>query len=238
VSAALKQKALTPTPFQSAERARLGHAIAAEADGRARRVALEQAARAADADVLKAIQAVEAAEAALVEAGPAAVRHVVDKALGKSDAPPMTVAQARARVIQCQDYLDECRQIRSGLKNELDKGDNGVAALRLTDAARAVVRVEMRERAIALADEVTRLQRELVAKGSALQWLAGVLIRPDRGEDDPVRRAADRMESAPTAWMLGTVRGYASFAAPTGGNAWAAAFEQLLRDANAALPED
>ena len=40
------------------------------------------------------------------------------------------------------------------------------------------------------------------------------------------------------AWTLGTIRGYASFAVPTGGNALAAAFEQLLRDANTVLPLD
>ena len=77
-----------------------------------------------------------------------------------------------------------------------------------------------------------------MAKGSALQWLSRVLPRADRGEDDSIHHAAERMESTPTAWMLGTVRGYASFAIPTGGNAWAAAFEALLRDANAPLPVD
>ena len=151
----------------------------------------------------------------------------------------MTVGQARAAVIQAQDHLDECRDTRAALKAELDKGDNGLSSLRVTDAARAVIRVEMQRRAVALAAEVTRLQRDLVAKGSALQWLAGVLPRADRGQDDPIRRAAERMESAPS--CMDDRHGcaaYASFAIPTGGNAWAAAFEALLRDANAPLPLD
>jgi hypothetical protein len=240
MSAALKQKASEPTstPFPSAERAALAHAIAAAADARARRVALEQAAQAANTAVLAAIGAAEAAEAALAEAGPLAVKHTVDKALGKAGPPPMSTAQARAAVIQCQDHLDECRAARAALKAELDRGDNPVPALRLTDAARAVIRSEMRQRAAALAEEVARLQKDLVSKGSALSWLhsAGVFPTVERGQDDPVGRTVSRMESTPNAWTISNVRGGASFAVPTGGNAWKAAFEQLLRDANTPLP--
>lgn len=74
------------------------------------------------------------------------------------------------------------------MKDELDKGDNPVAALLVTEAARAVIRSEMQQRAVALAAEVARLQRELVQKGSGLQWLhsAGVLPRAERGKDDPI----------------------------------------------------
>lgn len=101
MSAALKHKASEPVPaaFPSPERGHLAHAIAAAADARARRAALEQAAAAANADVLASIYAVEAAEATLAEAGPAAVKHVVDRAVGTAGPPPMSTAAARARVI-------------------------------------------------------------------------------------------------------------------------------------------
>ena len=138
-------------------------------------------------------------------------------------------------LIQCQDALEEARQVRAALKAKLDRGDNGVAGLRLTDAARAVIRVEMQQRAAALAAEVTQLQKDLVSKGSALTWLHGAGVFP---KDDPVGRVVSRMESSPNAWTIGTVRGTKSFAVPTGGNALAAAFEQLKRDANAQLPKD
>ena len=83
----------------------LAHAIAAAADARARRAALEQAAQAANTAVLAAIRAAEAAEAALAEAGPLAVKHTVDKAVGTAGPPPMSVAQARAAVIQARTTL-------------------------------------------------------------------------------------------------------------------------------------
>ena len=53
------------------------------------------------------------------------------------------------------------------------------------DAARAVIRAEMQQRAVALAAEVARLQKDLVSKGSALQWLAsaGVFPRAERGQE-------------------------------------------------------
>ena len=230
MSAALKHKASepTPTPFPTPERAALAHAIARAADAGARRVALEQAARAADADVLKAIQAVEAAEAALAEAGPAAVKHLVDKAVGNAGPPPMSTAAARAKVILAQDHLDECRDTRAALKAELDRGDNGVAGLLVLDAARAVIRVEMQQRAVALAARVLEMQRQLVATGSALEWLANSAdVFPKKNgkpADDAIRHTVWRMQQTPDQW---TQQSSADppFAVPTGRLAWAQAFE-------------
>ena len=97
----------------------------------------------------------------------------------------------------------------------------------------------MQQRAVALAAEVTQLQRDLVSKGSALQWLhsAGVFPGPI-----VVRtiRSVMRLRGwnpRPVAWTIG-IRGHASFAIPSGGNALAAAFEALKRDANTPLPVD
>jgi hypothetical protein len=189
---------------------------------------------------LRAIGLAEAAETALAEAQGNAARHAVDKALGTAGAAPMTIREARAAAIEAQDHLDECRATRAALKTDLDGRDTGLSALRVTDAAKAVIRSEMAERAIALAARVAEMQRELVARGSALEWLAnaGVCPKVERGADDVIRHVVQRMESAPNQWSIGTIRYATSFAQPTGALAWEAAFEALKRDAAAALPED
>jgi hypothetical protein len=103
MSAALKQKPLTPTAFPSAERAALAHAIAAAADAGARRAALEKAAQTANTDVLRAIGLAEAAEAALAGAQGNTIRHIVDKTLGGTvGAAPLTVREARQAAISAQ----------------------------------------------------------------------------------------------------------------------------------------
>jgi hypothetical protein len=226
----------TPTPFPSAERAALAHAIAAAADAGARRVALEQASQSANADVLAAIHAVEAAEVVLAEAGPLAIKHVVDKAVGTAGPPPMSVAQARAAVIRAQDYLEECRATRAALKTELDASANRWSALSVEDAAKAVIRSEMQQRAIALAARVAEMQRQLVMSGSALEWLhrAGVF----GGEAADVRHTVEKLDVAPNQWATGTIRYAMSVFEPTGRLKWEAAFERLKTDATAALPED
>jgi hypothetical protein len=242
VSAALK-RAPEPTPaaFASPERAALAHAIAAAADAGARKAALERASQNANSDVMRAIGLAEAAEAALAEAQGNTIRHVVDKALGTAGAAPVTIREARAAVIEAQDHLEESRGIRAALKAELDAGDNGLTALRVTDAARAVVRVEMQQRAVALAGRVAKMQREIVAAGSGLEWLSRAGVFPERNgapADENIRHTVSRMELAPNQWVLGTIRYAAAFAEPTGALAWEAAFEALKRDAATALPED
>jgi hypothetical protein len=241
MSAALKQKASepTPTPFPSAERAALGHAIARAADANARRKALETAAQAAGADVLKAIAAAEAAEEGIQEAQAGATRHLIDKARGVSGPVPLTVREARAAAIAAQDDLDEARQNREALRAELDRGDNGLAALLVSDAAKKVVQAEMAGRGAALAAHVERLQREIVEVGSSLRWLVNAGAFPmehGRPSDPGIRHAVDRLNSAPTAWEITGICGIESFAHPIGAQKMQAAFEALLRDANAVLP--
>jgi hypothetical protein len=243
VSAALKHKASepTPTPFPSAERAALAHAIAAAADAGARRSALEQASKAANSAVLAAIASAEAAEAALEEAGPLAVKHVVDKALDNAGAAPLTIGQARAAVIQAQDALEEARATRAALKSELDRADTGLSALLVQDAARAVIRSEMQQRAVALAARVAEMQRQLVVTGSALEWLAGADVFPKKNgkpADDAIRHAVWRMGSTPGQWVMTTTPQEKPFAQPVGAIAWQAAFEALKRDPTTPLPEE
>ena len=109
----------------------------------------------------------------------------------------------------------------------------------MTDAAVAVVKAEVAGRAAAMAAEVAQLQRQLVAHGSALEWLSnkGVLPPGARGEEDPIRDTVRRMEMAPSQWAIGTIRYATSFAEPVGSRAWQAAFERLQTDANAELPD-
>jgi hypothetical protein len=123
----------------------------------------------------------------------------------------------------------------------LAAADSGLSALRVNDAAKAVIRAEMRQRAIVLAADVSRLQRELVAHGSGLQWLSRAGVVPERNgapADETIRYTVLRMESAPKQWTLGTVRYAESFAEPSGSLRWQAAFEQLKLDAAAPLPDD
>jgi hypothetical protein len=241
VSAALKQKPLAPTPFPSPERAALAHAIAAAADAGARRAALERASQNANSDVLKAIGLCEAAEAALAEAQTNTIKHVVDKALGTARAAPVTIREARAAVIEAQDHLEECRGIRAALKTELDVDNNGLAVLRVNDCAKAVIRSEMQQRAVALAGQVAELQRQLVAAGSGLEWLCRAGVFPERNgapTDVSIRYAVQRMEQAPRQWALGTVRYAESFAEPLGAQRWDEALKRLCNDPNTPLPVD
>jgi hypothetical protein len=237
MSASAKQRApeVTPTPYSSPERAALAHAIAAAADAGARRVALERAAQAANSDALKAIQTVEAAEAALGEAQGNTAKHAVDKALGNAGAAPLTVREARAAVIEAQDHLEECRATRAALKAELYASANRWSALSVEDAAKAVLRAEMQQRAIALAAEVAQLQKDLVSKGSTLQWLSNKGVLPN-ADEATIRNTVARLERPAAEWAIGTVRYATSVWEPTGRLKWEAAFERLKTDANAALP--
>ena len=126
------------------------------------------------------------------------------------------------------------------MKAELDRGDNPVPALRLTDAARAVIRSEMQATRGCIGRGSRAVTKRFGFERFGVAWLhsAGVFPTVERGQDDPVGRTVSRMESTPNAWTIGNVRGAASFAIPTGGNALAAAFEELLRDATTPLPVD
>jgi hypothetical protein len=235
VSAAMK-RAPEPTP----ERAALAHAIARAADADVRKAALVKARATADEEVRLARRAVDAAGEA-VEAAPSnAARHLTDTALGTAGAAPQTIREARAAAIEAADHLDSCLAAREALGSEQAAGNNGLPALLVTDAAVAVVKAEVAGRAAAMAAEVAELQRRLVVRGSALEWLSnkGVLPPGARGAEDPIRDTVRRMEVSPQQWANGTIRYATSVFEPTGRLAWEAAFEQLLRDANAPLPGD
>jgi hypothetical protein len=121
--------------------------------------------------------------------------------------------------------------------------NNDWSALRVQDAAVAVLRAEMAGRGVALAARVAEMQRKLVAAGSALEWLsrAGAFReaggRHGEAADESIRHTVLRMESTPSQWTMSTNPRDAPFAVPTGAQRWQAAFEALKRDATAALPD-
>jgi hypothetical protein len=239
VSAALKQKpALTPTPFPRPERAALAHAIARAADADVRKAALVKACATADEEVRLARRALDAAGEA-VEAAPSnAAKHLTDVARGTAGEPPLTIRQARAVAIEAADHLEACLAARDALNAERVDGSTGLSALLVTDAARAVVRAEMADRGAALAADISQLQRELVARGSALEWLANAGVFPQkngRPADDAIRHTVFRMEQT-SQWTMSEQPGAAPFARPGGRLAWQAAFELLLADASTPLP--
>ena len=236
MSAALK-RASEPTPFPTPERATLAAAIVRTASADARKAALIKAVATADDEVRAARRAVEVADEAIETAKVNAARHLTDTALGTAGAPPQTIREARAAAIEAADHLDSCLAAREALRAET-AGDNDLSGLLLRDAVRAVIRAEAAGRAVALAAKVLELQRKLVEVGSGLQWLANadVLPRPDSGQVDSFATTLQRLE-ATNSWAMGPIKYASSFAVPSGGNAWAQAFEALKRDANAALPD-
>jgi hypothetical protein len=90
-----------------------------------------------------------------------------------------------------------------------------------------------------LAAEVAELQRALVARGSALEWLANAGVFGPQGAPADIRNTVWRLNSTPNQWAtINTGSPPAPFAIPTGAQRWQAVFELLKRDATAALPED
>jgi hypothetical protein len=249
MSASLKQKLppVTPAAFQSAQRAELAVEIVASAAADTRKAALARAVATADDEVRAARRAVEAAETALQEAQGNATQHRVATALGTAGPPPLSVRECRALAVVAADDLQAGLEARDALKVELnaEQGRPDFARMRVKDAAIAVIKAEMAERAVALAAEVERLQKDLVSKGSALQWLSeagatvpmcgssySALTEAEKG----IRDTIARLDVAPNQWATGTIRYATSVFEPTGRLKWEAAFEALKTDPNAALP--
>jgi hypothetical protein len=183
---------------------------------------------------------VEAAGQAIEVAKVNAARHLTDTALGTAGVAPLSIREARTAAIEAADHLEACVAARDALNSERAEGHEGLSAILVTDAARAVIKAEVSGRVAAMASRVAELQRQLVAAGSALEWLSsrGALPPVARGEVDPIGRTVGLLRVPPTEWALGgTVRYSTSFAEPTGAVAWEAAFEALKRDATTLLPE-
>jgi hypothetical protein len=232
------KRAPEPAAFPSAERAELAAAIVKAAAAGARTAALAKAIATANSDVLQAIMAAERAEEALADAQASAGRNLVDKALGGAG-PAVSVREARSAVIAAQEHLDECRTTRAALQAE-PSDDRGLSAAAVRAAALAVISAETAGRGAAMAARVSAMQRELVAVGSGLEWLAAIDAFPTRNgrpADDAVRHAALRMEQTPGQWMMTATPQEKPFAVQSGRIAWTAAFERLQTDANAELPD-
>jgi hypothetical protein len=241
MSAAMK-RAPEPTPaaFPSAERATLAAAILAAAGADTRKAALIRAVATADDEVRAARRADEATAEAVETAQGAAAKHRVDTAMGVAGEAPMTVREARAMAIEAADDLQACLEAREALKVELaaEQGRPDFARMRVEECAKAVIKVEMQQRAIALAAEVAALQQKLVSRGSALEWLSRAGVFPERNgapADETIRHTITRLERPPAEWEIGAIRYATSVFEPTGRLKWEAALERLKIDANATL---
>ena len=131
-----------------------------------------------------------------------------------------------------------CKLARDGLQARFDGFDGGFSANRVRDAALAVLRAEAGGAARTLAADVIRLQRQLAAKGAALEWLERNKILPTIGEpgfmfgraaDEDIRTAVSRLGTAPNRWPP------PAMADGPGAEAWNANLSALIADAAAPL---
>jgi hypothetical protein len=219
VSAAVKRHPEpTPTPFASAERAALAHAIAAAKDRAARRAEIEQAFQSARTAAWAATNVVDAAVEA--EAGKARMYR-------RSPDPDVVTDAAKRDVELTRAALQAQKSELDAEKDLYDPSTSNIAA-----AALAVVRAEQAGPAVALAARLERMEREMFEVGSVVSWLVG------RGviSDDASRRFEG---VAPGGWgsRIGYCPPFATFPLSTGAQALEAAFEALARDASAPLPK-
>jgi hypothetical protein len=140
MSAAMKRAPETPTPLPSAERAALAAAIAKAAGADARKAALAKAITTADEGVRAARLAVAAADQGIEVAKVNAARHLTDTALGTAGVAPLSIREARAAAIEAADHLEACVAARDALNSERAEGHEGLSAILVTDAARAVIK--------------------------------------------------------------------------------------------------
>lgn len=235
-----------PPPGLSRERAALAEAIAAASAATVRRAGLEKATKAADESVWAAVEAVNTAQFALSTAKREAARYLTELALGNAVEPPLSIKRARVDVADAEDSLEAARAARAALKAQLEEDNNRFDPLpdRVAAAAVTVIRDERSDAALALAARIERLQKELIEAGSALQWLARHGVFPvveggathGRPADRGIRDTLARLETTPTIWTVSLLAGSPPFAVPTGEMAWAGAFEELMRNADAPLP--
>lgn len=185
--------------------------------------------------VSDARMALEQAEQGLAEAQQAAADHLA----GDAPPPAVTVADARRRITEATDALEAAKAARATLEARLPDAANAerTARERVQLAARAVIRAEAAARARALADEVARMQRDLVTKGRELAWLAETGAFPlsetigytyGKPADAEIRSTIFRNEVMAQRWP--------DFPAPDGSAPWRDALAALQADAGATLP--
>ena len=232
----------------SAARSQLAAAVDAERGRIAQNAATVAAYESTWATVGNCRAAVTAAETAVADAIDAAARHRVAAVMGGGDAPAMTVRQARDALQDARDALeaellatDELRKNAEALRRRTDVPYLTIEweTVVVRRAAVAVIKDEAAAHIAALVERVERLQSEMLEAGGELEWMFTRGAYAADGEvlsaDDPkIKTLVHNMNTAPPLWPAAVARRHSYAPAP----AWQAAYEALMADATARLPED
>jgi hypothetical protein len=210
----------SPLFKQSPERAALAVLVAEQAARSAADAAAEAGRFPAWQRVEEAEAAVETAKASIEAAKAAAVERIV---AGQPDDGNDAVRTARRALADAEDALEIAQAVYAAAKAEQERAQarRGIEVYGLSDAALAVLRASP---AIArLAADVAKLQAELYAKSTEIEWLKFYKI----AASTPFH-AANRFIDAPSTWQ----------GLPQGGESeWQAAFAALKLDADADIPQ-
>ena len=230
----------------SPERTALALAIE-ERDGfEAELAAAQRATEPAAQAVENAEGAVEAAQAALEQSKSDAAKHLTSTALGTAGDPPRSIRDARAALLDAEDTLEAARAAQSALMvqtAEIERRRLGIE-VRMRDAVRAVVGTEGGQAARRAAQELARLQREMVMRAAELDALiasGAVPLIEEHGAmfgkpiDPETRAALYRLQSPPRSWHALQIGGLHQ-PVTSDATAWQAAIATLGRDATAPLP--
>jgi len=227
-------KHLSSRPERSPERARLAELIERRDDFAATAAALKAAIPRADDQVFAARRALEAAEDGVPAAKAAAAAHLVALAVGEAGDAPPTVEAARRATALAEDGLDVAKVARDTLRQRLTETEFSLsmAKSKAEDAARVVL--SQSPAVAALVAEVTELQRSLVDKGAALEWVFNKRLVPTDILPEPtgmsVPTVIGRLNAPTHTWRELTHDRTIPGAAP-----WQAALAALMNDADAPL---
>ena len=230
---------LPPSP----ERAALAAAIAVHVDLQARRAATSAAMQTADSAIWDARRRLDAAPELVERAKANAAQHLADVARGVPGMPPQSIREARNAVTDAENDLDAAKAARDALRAQMEELDGHAYLVKgaVERAALAVIGAEAADAARAMAADLVRLQREMLATGQAVEWLIRTAKALPIGEkpggmfgravDDATRYAISRLHTNPDSWDTSRPRTMGDGAAP-----WVAAFAALQVDATAPLP--
>ncbi len=237
--AVVPEAAGTAPPPRSEAREKLAQAITAYKAAEAALTRLEAASTDVSAASIRAMQRQDQAEADLECAKQGSAAFLIAQATGEQAEAPTSITDARRELDEARDAYDVARATREGLPPAVEKARHALdfARSRLTKAAVIVLR-EAPAVLETLAD-VERLQRELVERGLALEWLMGASVFPETRaaedffpgavEPERARTAYRRLQSPPQFWNGLRHDGTAQ-------QRWQAAFDALMQDADAPIP--
>lgn len=166
-----------PAPVRDdTARQALAEAVAARQAALADVEATRRALVTAEADVSAAYDAKEAAAAALDGAAAVAVAHRQAEARGDAGPPPPSMRSLRQGVQDAEDAWGDARAVVQGLREQTRAADprQELRAMRVKDAALAVIRAEAAPVVAGLAAELQEAQRTAVRLGRVLEWMAGI----------------------------------------------------------------